>query len=1404
MTYNPVSSYRIQFSQFFTFRDLDKIIPYLHGLGVRTIYASPFFGAVPGSEHGYDVTDPLTINPEIGTLEEFRRIHHKLRLSGMGWIQDIVPNHMAFSVFNPWIVDILENGRMSEYSDYFDIDWHHPDEGLYGKVMLPFLDKQPDELIRSGEISIAFNKNRFVLKIRDSEYPAGYDSYPYILRNAKEKRVSCNLTDLIGLFNNTRNDRDAGEKGKTLQAERYVSDKIFRDHIDNRIKAINSNRDYLKELIRLQHYVPVCWRESEKLLNYRRFFTVNGLICLRMDRVHVFDAYHSFIKRLCTENLVQGLRVDHIDGLYDPEEYLFRLRELAGREKYIVAEKILERNEHLENIWPIQGETGYYFLALTNNLLTCKKNFKPIEKAYKGWKTGESGDFDEVLYRKKHFILFKQMSGDLDNLFRCFQSFSIKDLSFYDPARIKAAIGEFILSCPVYRINIVREDYSSQGINTLNRTFEIAMKRSPDLREELNLLKKLFLKRRGSAVKKSEGINDFFRRCMQITGPLMAKGAEDTAYYTFNRFIVHNEVGDSPGYFGINVVDFHNEMIKRQKHFPMSLNATSTHDTKRGEDARARLQVLSDLPKLWKEKTEYWRSINRRFKKIRKNREIPGPNDEYFIYQTIIGFMPLGKLPDDGFESRLGNYLRKALREGKVESDWSDPDIVYEEGCISFIHSILSDGSEFMKSLVPFLSKLSYPGIINSLSQTVLKFTAPGVPDIYQGSESWNFSFVDPDNRRAVDFRSLANRCDILIKGKQEIRDLFSDPYNPDLKILLTRVLLKLRNDYPDVFLKGEYIPLKVKGKLRRMVVAYARQYDKTTIIIVVPLHPGILFDNRDSAGLEAIDWKDTRIEIPDLFPDEYEDILTDRSPGFVNNFLLSKLFFHLPFCLLKGDSKVTDRKAGILMHITSLPGRYPVGDLGPEAYNFADFLRRSGQSYWQILPLNQVYDQGGYSPYSPLSAFAGNICLISPELLAEQNMICELPGKFLPGPSVRVNYRSAERIKEKAIRTAFKNLKKSNSSFFINDFAEFREQENYWLRDYSLFVALRRKFNNLPWNKWPEVFRDREKETLNQFLQDNFEEIEREEFSQFLFLQQWKSLKNYCNDRSIRIFGDMPIYINYDSADVWAHPEFFKLKKNKDMKAVAGVPPDYFSESGQLWNLPVFRWDVMRNEGFTWWKKRLRKNLELFDLLRLDHFRGFSAFWEVPAGEVTAIKGKWVKGPGYGLFDQIMKEFPSMPFVAEDLGHIDRTVYQLRDKYGLPGMRVLQFAFGTDSANSVHILHNHTENSIVYTGTHDNNTIRGWFVDEAGPLNRKNLNNYSGKKAGSSDCHWLLIRLAYSSVAKIAIIPMQDILGLDLTARMNTPSVEAGNWVWRLGGKDLNTTIEKKLIGLVKTFGRR
>jgi 4-alpha-glucanotransferase len=505
----------------------------------------------------------------------------------------------------------------------------------------------------------------------------------------------------------------------------------------------------------------------------------------------------------------------------------------------------------------------------------------------------------------------------------------------------------------------------------------------------------------------------------------------------------------------------------------------------------------------------------------------------------------------------------------------------------------------------------------------------------------------------------------------------------------------------------------------------------------------------------------------------------------------------------MKEKEIIAGRKAGILLHISSLPGGYYIGDMGPEAYKFVDFLVLSGQTYWQILPINQVIKNKAYSPYSPVSAFAGNTLLISPELIKDLGLIEKLPVKKRFFNNSQVDFERAELLKGQILDKAFKNFTEGKHTELYKEFDQFCLEEKYWLNTYSLFITFKSLNNYNPWNLWETKYKNRDEDAIK-WAQENYaEQIESIKFSQFLFLKQWKSLKEYCNRNGIKIFGDIPIYIGFDSADVWSHPEYFKLNRQKGPLGIAGVPPDYFNDTGQLWEMPVYNWDVNKRAKYDWWIERVRKNIQLFDLLRIDHFRGFSDFWEVPATEKTAINGKWVKGPGKDFFDALKNEFHELPFVAEDLGEIDQPVYDLRDRYHFPGMSVLMFTFGDDTSYSVHSPHNFRPNTVAYTGTHDNNTVKGWYKNEIGKKQKMRINLYAGRKISSSGISRELIRLAYQSVAKLVIVPMQDILGLGIKARMNIPSVEKGNWGWRLTKKQLRKKNIKTLRKWAEIYGR-
>jgi 4-alpha-glucanotransferase len=494
-------------------------------------------------------------------------------------------------------------------------------------------------------------------------------------------------------------------------------------------------------------------------------------------------------------------------------------------------------------------------------------------------------------------------------------------------------------------------------------------------------------------------------------------------------------------------------------------------------------------------------------------------------------------------------------------------------------------------------------------------------------------------------------------------------------------------------------------------------------------------------------------------------------------------------------------RASGILLHITSLPSSFGIGDLGPEAYRFADFLEACGQTLWQILPLNPTDVVFGNSPYHSISAFASSPWILSPDLLVKEGYLAGTDLDPLPPASQnRVDYAMVVRHRQNLFKIIHDAFRRRQASV---DLERFCLENEAWLDDYALFVALKAHLGRTVWREWPEPLRDRAPRALEEMRTHLRERIEREKLLQYLFSIQWRALREYCNRKGILIFGDVPIYVNYDSADVWAHPHLFKLDHEKRPYVVAGVPPDYFSETGQLWGNPMYDWDVMQKEGFSWWIRRIKRAFDLYDMVRIDHFRGLVGCWEVPAGHETAANGRWVEVPAEDFFLAVLKRFPYAPLVAEDLGVITPDVREIMHRFGFPGMKLLIFAFGDNLAKNPYVPHNLPVNGLVYTGTHDNNTVKGWFEREAKPEDKRRLFSYLGREIPADQIHWELIRLAMMSVASIAIFPVQDLLGLGEEARMNRPSVSGGNWEWRLAPDALTPALAKKIREMTEIYGR-
>jgi malto-oligosyltrehalose synthase/4-alpha-glucanotransferase len=1384
--HNPISTYRIQFNKDFTLKDLDNILEYLHQLGISTIYASPIFEATPGSNHGYDVTNPHRVNPEIGTLDELRAISKKIKAFGMRWMQDIVPNHMAFHPNNLWLMDVMEKGEQSFYAPFFDIIWQAQD--CEGKLMVPFLGGTLPDLINNKEIQIIWGDDGFKLQYTEQNYPINANSYLAILKTGEVNRPE-DLANLINKANHSVENLKETLIGLSQKAE--VS-----KYIDGVLAQINAEPTLLSNIIDSQYYKPCLWSETDKKINYRRFFTVNGLICLNIQDASVFEHYHTFIKSLLDEGIFQGLRIDHIDGLFDPTTYLERLRALVGNDVYIVVEKILEAGEQFPVNWPVQGNTGYDFLALVNNLLTKDDSKHILTKFYKKVVSDDQPVHNAILEKKSN-ILYKHMAGELENLYQLFIDLNLDQRSDYDslqPGALKTAIAEFLIQCPVYRYYGNSFPLLTGESKSIEDILKDIVNGKPELTDAIKILENTFLAKHDSQY--NARALRFYQRCMQFTGPIMAKGVEDTLMYTYDRFIGHNEVGDTPETFGMKVAEFHRMMLERQQLWPLSINGTSTHDTKRGEDVRARLNVLTDVADSWLKTVEGWQKLNA---PLHKN-NAPDANDEYLIYQTITGAHPLPQQDQDKFPERMQEYLTKALREAKTKTTWAEPDEDYENETLTFTENLFDKKNPFYKSFHNYQSTIVDFAVINSLTQVLLKFTCPGIPDVYQGCELYDFSLVDPDNRRRVDYQTRSTFLENI--EAENVSDLWQDRYTGKIKLWLTHKLLLERKNNPDIFSEGMYLQLQTTGKYQDNIIAYARQQGNEWRIFVASLNLASICT--EPADILNFNWEDTAIVLPRNLETNWVNIITNESLKLSGKAQVKTLFAQFPLVVLKSNSKPDKkRSAGILLHITSLPSKLGIGDIGPEAHSFVDFLTEAGQKYWQMLPVNPTEATASYSPYSSFSSMAGYTLLISPEELVKDGLLQVTDIKnheYQNGGTV--DFEKAFKIKGDLFDLAFTSFNQLDDTSKF-PFEEFKQREHYWLDNFSLYEVIKNDNGGKPWHQWPDELKLRNEEALNRVKEQKQSALEKSKWLQFIFSKQWAALKKYGNSAGIEFYGDLPFYISYDSVDVWTNPQFFELNNAKEITGIAGVPPDYFNAEGQLWGMPVYNWENIKKDNYQWWIKRIQKNLEFFDVIRLDHFRAFSAFWQVPAGETNAINGRWVTGPGAGLFKALEKQIGKLPFVAEDLGDITPEVYQLRDNFKLPGMQVLQFSFGEDQPETVHSLHNHLKNSVAYTGTHDNNTTRGWFEENAAKADRKRLKKYVGYDVKKKNVHKALIRLCYMSAADVAILPMQDILGLDGMSRMNVPSSKNGNWTWCLQGKELTTKVSRMLKKLAKTYNR-
>ena len=827
--YYPSATYRVQLNSSFTFSQLQDIVDYLHKLGISTIYASPITKAMKGSTHGYDVCNPDVLNAEIGTEAQLEDIHQSLFKKKMGWLQDIVPNHMAFLCDNERITDVMERGPQSPYYRYFDIDWNHYNPAYKGKLMVPFIGKELKQAVKDGDLKIMFDKGGFHLANGDDKYPVAIDSISFLFSFVNDNAGKAATHQLLGNINaeiNEWNQAKARWLQDVLKNEAQVQEVLLK---------VNDDKALLQSFLDHQYYIFTWYKVTEQEINFRRFFTVNQLICLRMEDESVFDNYHRLVKKLSDKDLLQGLRIDHIDGLYNPKEYGKRLRNLMGDETYIIAEKILEYNEDFAGDWQMQGTSGYEFLSFTNQLLTDKKGGGKLLSFYKEL-VPQTQAYKDIVWEKKHNFLLTQMGGELENLMHLIEDLHLLNKQLFEPEKLKDALGNLMASFPVYRIYPQGYPLDKEALMIADTAFEKALKKAGEAGKELALLKTLFY------IDGSQPGDDdkllFLKRLMQFTGPLAAKGVEDTTFYVYNPLVSHNEVGDAPSQLGVTIEKFHDKMQSRQRNNPYSLNATSTHDIKRGEDARMRINALASLPDEWMQMVNNWRQTNKPFIKEVNNKTAPSANDEYFIYQSLIGAFPEDFQVTDAFRERTYAFLEKALREAKVETTYCEPNAVYEQACKNFVTALLDASHPFLESFIPFLKKIITTATLYSLAQTVIKITAPGVPDVYQGCELWDTSYVDPDNRRPVDYTLRKTILDNIIEKEKQGNEILFSYLQKHLqkgagKLFITYRTLCLRRAYNDVFLHGEYKPLQTSSD---KTLAYERSDNRTRIIVIVPL----------------------------------------------------------------------------------------------------------------------------------------------------------------------------------------------------------------------------------------------------------------------------------------------------------------------------------------------------------------------------------------------------------------------------------------------------------------------------------------------------------------------------------------------------------------------------------------
>ncbi len=894
----PRATYRLQLSAAFTFADATAIVPYLAALGISHVYCSPYFRARSGSTHGYDVVDHNALNPEIGTRADFEAFVAALRAHHMGHIVDIVPNHVGIlGSDNLRWMDVLENGEASVYAGFFDIDWAPSNPDRAHKVLVPVLADPYGTVLERGELELRFEptSGSFAAYYQAHRLPLDPRSYPRILdrvaalvSNTELENIRRSLAALPDRHAATPEQVSERNRAKELHKQRLAQLAAANPAVAAALQAAvrsftgtaaePASFDALHELLELQAFHLAYWRVAADDINYRRFFDVNDLAALRVENEAVFEITHRLVLQLIADGKIDGLRIDHSDGLYDPAGYFRRLQEhigavtgkLAPRALYLVVEKITASFEHLPADWAVHGETGYHFLNVVNRMLVDSATRQRMDRVYHGV-IGEPFTWPDVAYECQRLILRRSLASELNvaanQLARIARGDrSTRDFTFNS---LRDALAEVIACFPVYR-TYVADTVSESDRRYVEWAITAARRRRAATEASVFdfVRAALLLELPCPTEEQLRRVRGFAMKFQQITAPITAKGIEDTALYRFNRLLSLNEVGGEPGSYGAGVRAFHADSEYRARHWPHEMLATSTHDTKRSEDLRARLNVLSEMTTPWRDAVRRWTRMNRTRKRELLGAPAPSRNDEYHFYQTLFASWPLGTpAPQEGaaYRERIEAYMLKAVREAKQRTSWTEPDAAYEEALQQFIHSVLEprDGNLFLADFLEFQRGAVRFGLLNSLSQTLCKLTAPGVPDIYQGNEIWDFSLVDPDNRRPVDYLRRRTLLEELREGAPAARELVEHMEDGRCKLLLTLRVLELRRAQPALFRDGSYRRLRVRGEHAPNICAFSRRLGARVLIVIAPRLYRRLLAERGGLPLGPQVWGDTVIELP-------------------------------------------------------------------------------------------------------------------------------------------------------------------------------------------------------------------------------------------------------------------------------------------------------------------------------------------------------------------------------------------------------------------------------------------------------------------------------------------------------------------------------------------------------------